>query len=130
VLNAIQRQRPFDGLGSTLTMRAAGIAGRGHQYTAWTVQQFFQSNESAGAATANARRATRFNVYFGSDYGPNPTMTIIHEALHSVTMLSDWDLAVKLGIINDYNVMGFIQAGKSASAEMNGYLATHGCFQL
>jgi RHS repeat-associated protein len=129
VLNAIERQRPFDGLGSSLTLRAAGVVGRANKYAAWTVQQYFQIFEP-GAMTANARRATRFNVYFGSYYGPNPTMTIIHEALHSVTMLGDWDLAVKLGIINDYNVMGFIRAGKSASAEIDGYLATHGCFQL
>jgi RHS repeat-associated protein len=129
VLNAIEKQRPFDGLRSTLTLRAAGVVGKGSRYAAWTVQQYFQTFEP-GAMTANARRATRFDVYFGSYYGPNPRMTIIHEALHSVTMLGDWDLARKLGIITDSNVFDFIRAGRNASAEINGHLATHGCFQL
>jgi len=127
VLNAIAKQRPLDGLRSTLTMQAAGIVRKANIYARWTVQEFFERRNPV-AATANAKLATRFNVYFGSSWAPNPTMTIIHEALHSVTRLDDMGLAYKLGLINETNALDW--ARKDPSGEISGYLATHGCYKL
>lgn len=128
LIKAIRKQRGFSASESTLTAFRAGILPKGDKEANLTVQQI-NARYRVVAVTGMYRDRTRYNVYFGNGMG-NPTMTVMHEALHSLTRLNDFDLGVKLGLIHEHNKGAYVSGRQDASADIAGYLAENGCYKL
>lgn len=130
VARALDAQRPYDGLRSTITLKQAGIVSPGYDspvipgYDADEALREIANrpvykhlvNDRAAAAINNP--ATRYEVYF------NPRKmtanTLIHEALHSATRLYDTELAERLTGITFNNWI-------DASIAISEVLALNGC---
>ncbi|MGH9929017.1 MAG: RHS repeat-associated core domain-containing protein [Pyrinomonadaceae bacterium] len=118
LLKALNRQRPFDGLTSTLTMKNAGLLRAGAARAQMSVMDYFSAVNYGPDAATGVTRLARYNVYFGQ-WGIVPPTTLIHEALHSLLGgMPDWLLAEKLGFT----------LGNQPTSAINGWLATHGCY--
>jgi len=125
VLAAIDKQRGFNGLKSTLTLHQAGIVKKlTDKFARDTIADYF-SFRKVFAAVGTYRLKTRYDVYFNDpQIIDNPALTVIHEALHSVTRMSDFDLAFKIGAITkDGDPMTWLQAGPRISP----HLKANGC---
>lgn len=119
LLKALNRQRPFDALTSTLTMKNAGLLLRGSRFANWRVMDYFTPDNYGPDAMTGLTRLARNNVYFGQ-WGIVPPTTLIHEALHSLFKgMSDFALADKLG---------FFLWPTEPTSRINEWLATHGCY--
>ncbi|HEV8431029.1 MAG TPA: RHS repeat-associated core domain-containing protein, partial [Pyrinomonadaceae bacterium] len=128
LLGAINKQRAFDGLKSTLTALKAGLVPRGDAMASWTVKKVFEIKDPI-AATGSHRLATRYDVYYGNGMG-NPVTTVIHEALHSLTRLNDFDLAVKIGAVDIHNVQQMTRILTGDTSIISEHLALNGCYKL
>jgi RHS repeat-associated protein len=99
VSNALNLQQPFDALRSTLTMARAGLLPGTSAYGSIAVNTFFTNNRFYKAITAvyaGNSVIDRSPVYYTG--GGLKGSTILHEVLHSLTGLSDSDLAARLGV--------------------------------
>lgn len=95
VVTALEVQRPFNGLTSTINAVEAGLAPAGGAYKDLPALQMF-ADSGAGAMAAIHSGKTRFDVYLNVTKYDAPTL--IHEALHSATGLNDNGLAKQLGV--------------------------------
>lgn len=99
VIDAINNQRAYDVTGSTITQGDAGIVPPGHPDADKPVSDLGADEGRAFTAIyANSElgkeaRSTLNDVFYNKIYG----ITILHEALHSVTGLDDPGLAGILG---------------------------------
>jgi hypothetical protein len=122
VLGAINKQRAFDGMASTLSVEEAGLAEQGQGGLLTVADAFAAAKEDRFilyAQTAmHGGKATRNDVYF-SDL-PITADTIMHEAIHSLTGLDDDELAKAAGVTS-------VPKGSGSSAEFNKKLIAN-CF--
>ena len=120
VVNALDWQRPFNGLLSTITAVKAGLAKPGFLIANDPVQKLF-SYISANAMAPLFSKAARFDVYLNLGLGYDG-LTLVHEALHSATGLNDINLAFKL----TGKLFGE-QQGSEASRAISDSLRGNGC---
>ena len=125
--DAINKQKPYDGLRSTINVVDAGVIPDNFSdpkisnATLLQVDLFFQvaalSNHDAAAMTGIFKESTRYDVYY--DPSSISSRRIIHEALHSLSRLNDADLAKRLGRVDQDKRVG--------SDFVNDYLFKHDC---
>jgi hypothetical protein len=119
VANALDWQRAFDSLRSTITALKAGLARPSFSIANDTVQRLFGYRNSS-AMTAIFSESTRLDVYLNFSAGFDGVI-LIHEALHSATGLNDINLAFRLtGTLFDEQQTGEASSAISAALRENG----------
>jgi RHS repeat-associated protein len=123
VLEALGKQKAYDGTTSTISIADAGLFVFGEPESTKSVRDFFAEDPDLIAATGvtgaiASGLKTRFDSYFGST--PIEAIFVLHEAIHSATALDDLQLGLKLGAYNP-------RSKKSIQEQIDDALKAHGC---
>lgn len=102
VATAVQNQRAFDGLTSTITAANAGLVPHFDSRAKLPASDLFAPNAQgqypaavqAGFASREDTGASQRDVYYGSTFD---CVTVLHETLHSFTGLDEDALSEKVG---------------------------------
>jgi hypothetical protein len=134
VLHALDWQKPYDGFRSTVSVIDAGLNppppveyANVHVRSTPVQEGFIWNRGNLSARTAIYKESTRFDVYLNTDEMSSAfysSTTLIHEALHSATMMDDLKLAKKItGRDFPDTEKGYYDAGEAISRR----LADEGC---